>query len=314
MPSNTNRFLNRIPSSVLAVFACLLWATAFAGVKTGLKYADPLFFAGIRFFIAGLLLLPFCGSLSRIAAGIKKYWKVILTVALFQTVLLYAFFFLSMALVEASTGAIVNGISPLIGALMAHFLLKGKGNRLSMRKLISFLIAVSGIILITIGKGDLSTIGGRQEILGIVFMISGSICGAFASIYIAKKRSPISPVLLNSLQISTGGFFLIVISLITEGYDPTVFTEPRIEFFLALFYLAVLSAVGFSIWFYLLKDREVPVMTLSIWKFIIPVGGAVFSWILIPGESPDIVSFGGMGATAVAVILFFSEGNRAKSH
>jgi len=306
--------VKKIPSTALAVFACLLWSTAFAGVKTGLKYADPLFFAGIRFFMAGMVLLPFCGSLLHIFREIKKYWKVILTVALFQTVLLYSFFFLSMNMVDASTGAIVNGISPLIGALMAHFFLKGSGNRLNIRKIISFFIALSGIIIITIGKGDLSTIGGRQEILGIALMLTGSICGAVSSIYIAKKRSPINPVLLNSTQISLGGLFLLTVSFFTEGLDFSVFTDPHFEFFIALVYLSLLSATAFSIWFYLLKNRAVPVTTLSIWKFIIPVGGAIFSWIIIPGESPDPVSLGGMATTAVAVIIFFSKGNPAKSH
>lgn len=299
-------FIKKIPSSLLAVIACLLWATAFAGVKTGLKYADPLFFAGIRFLLAGLLLLPFCGSLLHIFREIKKYWKVILTVSLFQTVLLYSFFFLSMSMVEASTGAIVNGMSPLIGALMAHFFLKGSGNNLTMRKLFSFLIALSGIVLITVGKGDLSTVGGRQEILGIALMLTGSVCGAISSIYIARKRSAINPVLLNSAQISIGGLFLLSLSFLTEGVNLSLFTNPSLEFFIALVYLSLLSATAFSIWFYLLKDRAVPVTTLSIWKFIVPVGGAVFSWIIIPGESPDLLSIGGMGAAALAVLIFFS--------
>lgn len=298
--------VKKIPSQALAVFACILWATAFAGVKTGLKYADPLFFAGIRFFLAGLILLPFCGKPSHIVGEIKKYWKIIVTVSLFQTVLLYSFFFLSMSLVEASTGAIVNGLSPLIGALMAHFFLKGKGNRLDMKKISSFLIALSGIIALTIGKGDLSTFSGRRQILGIVLMLSGSICGAVASVYIARRKSPINPVLLNSTQISLGGLFLFILSLVTEGDNFSLFSDPQPEFFAALIYLSCLSATAFSIWFYLLKDREVPVTTLSIWKFIIPVGGAIFSWMIIPEEGPDPVSIAGMGATALAVILFFA--------
>ncbi|MDA3809868.1 MAG: DMT family transporter [Spirochaetaceae bacterium] len=304
--------LDKIPSPVLAVFACLLWATAFAGVKTGLLYANPLFFAGLRFFIAGLILLPFCGSLFSIVSEVRKYWRVILIVSLFQTVLLYSFFFLSLSLVEASTGAIVQGISPLIGALMAHFMLKG--NRLTIRKLISFFIALSGIVLITIGKGDLFSVSGREDLLGILFMLLGSISGSFASIYIARKRSPISPVLLNSVQISLGGLVLFLLSLVTEGFNAEIFTEPEPRFFIALIYLSSLSAVAFSIWFYLLKDRAVPVTTLSIWKFIIPVGGAVFSWILLADESPDLISLGGMVATGLAVLLFFSKAPDSKIH
>ncbi|MBN2657840.1 MAG: EamA family transporter [Spirochaetales bacterium] len=312
MSSHFKSFIDRVPAAPLAVAACLLWATAFAGVKTGLQYTDPLSFAGMRFFLAGLILLPFCGPPLRIVREIGKYWKVILTVAFFQTVLLYSLFFLSMDMVEASTGAIVNGISPLVGALLAHFLLAGEGNRLTARKVLSFVIAVAGIVFIGAGKGDLSTIGGRREILGIFLMLAGSISSAFASIYIARKKSPINPVLLNSLQISTGGVVLFLLSLISGSFRSDIFLNPGSGFFPALIYLAFLSATAFSIWFYLLKDRGVPVPTLSIWKFIIPVTGAIFSWIVIPGESPDYLSLSGMAAIGLSVLLFFS-GRKASS-
>ncbi|RLD64942.1 MAG: EamA/RhaT family transporter, partial [Bacteroidetes bacterium] len=48
----------RLNTAVLAIISCLLWSTAFAGVKIGLEYATPLQFAGTRFFIAGLLVFP----------------------------------------------------------------------------------------------------------------------------------------------------------------------------------------------------------------------------------------------------------------
>jgi len=40
---------------------CTLWATAFPVVKTGLARVSPLTFAGWRFMLARLLLLPLCG-------------------------------------------------------------------------------------------------------------------------------------------------------------------------------------------------------------------------------------------------------------
>ncbi|MCP4154780.1 MAG: EamA family transporter [bacterium] len=144
-------------------------------------------------------------------------------------------------------------------------------------------------------------------------MLCGSICGAYASVYIAGKKSPVSPVLLNSVQIFLGGLFLLFISLLAEGFNPETFSHLEPRFFIALLWLSSISAVGFSIWFYLLKDRMVPVTTLSIWKFIVPVTGAILSWILIPGENPDIFSIGGMVTIALAVIVFFSgHGKRIK--
>jgi drug/metabolite transporter (DMT)-like permease len=42
-----------------AIIACLLWSTAYAGIKIGLQYDTPFHFAGVRFLISGLIILPF---------------------------------------------------------------------------------------------------------------------------------------------------------------------------------------------------------------------------------------------------------------
>lgn len=46
-------------TKILAIFACLLWGSAFAGAKIGFEYTTPLHLSGMRFMLAGLLLIPF---------------------------------------------------------------------------------------------------------------------------------------------------------------------------------------------------------------------------------------------------------------
>lgn len=44
---------------LLVIMACLLWSTAYAGIKTGYLYMDKKYaFAGLRFTLAGLMLIP----------------------------------------------------------------------------------------------------------------------------------------------------------------------------------------------------------------------------------------------------------------
>ena len=45
-------------TKILAIFACLLWGSAFAGAKIGFEYTTPLHLSGMRFMLAGLLLIP----------------------------------------------------------------------------------------------------------------------------------------------------------------------------------------------------------------------------------------------------------------
>jgi drug/metabolite transporter (DMT)-like permease len=44
-----------------AIIACLLWSTAYAGIKIGLQYDTPFHFAGVRFIISGFIIIT--GSL-----------------------------------------------------------------------------------------------------------------------------------------------------------------------------------------------------------------------------------------------------------
>jgi drug/metabolite transporter (DMT)-like permease len=58
--------------------------------------------------------------------------------------------------------------------------------------------------------------------------------------------------------------------------------------------LSFLSAAAFALWFTLLKRPGVKVSYLNSWKFIIPVFGAILSWLILPGEYPDIYSITGV--------------------
>jgi drug/metabolite transporter (DMT)-like permease len=79
---------SRLNTTILAIISCMLWSSAFAGVKIGLQYTTPIQFAGTRFFISGLLVFPLA---YRINPGyfriIRKKLKMILLLAAVHFVL-----------------------------------------------------------------------------------------------------------------------------------------------------------------------------------------------------------------------------------
>ncbi|OVE74403.1 hypothetical protein BVX94_00430, partial [bacterium B17] len=80
---------SKISDTILAITACLLWSTAFVGVKIVLQYMSPLVFAGIRFLLAAVLILPFCGGIGVLKKTLTKDTKTFLLIGLFQTFFLY---------------------------------------------------------------------------------------------------------------------------------------------------------------------------------------------------------------------------------
>ncbi len=284
-------------SYLLAIVACLLWSTAFVGIKLGIKYTTPLNFAGTRFFLSGLMILPFSGKFLTYLKDVRKNLSYVFLVGLFQTFLLYALFYIGINMASASLTAIVVGGGPLFVALLAHITIKD--DKLNFKKTASILIGISGIILIAADKFNLDWEKGK-EFWGVVILVLGNIAGSYGNILVSKEKRNIRPLTLNSAQQITGGLGIFILSLFAEEH---VFGLKPPAYYISLVYLSILSAAAFSIWFVLLKRPGIKVSELNIWKFLIPVFGAVLSWIILPEEKPALIPVIGMLAIAVSLII-----------
>ncbi|OPL14091.1 MAG: hypothetical protein AVO34_06235 [Firmicutes bacterium ML8_F2] len=296
---------NRFSTLLLAVAACLLWSTAFVGVKVGLQYAGPFAFAGQRFMLSGLLLLPFWWSRRPSCSIVCSHGGMILRIALFQTFILYGLFYFGMTLIPGALAAMVIGASPLVTAVMAHYCMKG--DRLSPLKGGSLLLGLGGVAVLSLSRQPWVSATGLAEVAGIGVLLLANVAGALGNILVARHKTELDPVFLNSAQLFIGGLGLWLLSLPLEA--PLASNLPW-AYFAALGWLAFLSAAAFSIWFILLRRPGVQVSELNLWKFLIPVCGALFSWQLLPEEGPSLWPVVGMLFIAAAVIIYNLPGLR----
>jgi drug/metabolite transporter (DMT)-like permease len=282
---------------ILAIVACLLWSTAFVGVKIGLEYTTPLQFGGIRFFLAGLYILPFCGNLRSSLSQIRTNWKQVVRLGLFQTFLLYTFFYIGISMVPASLTAIIIGASPLFSAIMAHILLHD--DRLSLRSLGSISLGIAGVVIIAASRGNFSWQEGK-EFWGIMILVAANTAGSIGNVVVVKYRDGLPPLLLNSAQLMIGGAGLFLLSIPFEGLS---FGLNELPYYVSLVWLSIMSATAFSIWFVLLRRPGVKVSELNIWKFLIPVFGALLSWIILPDEKPEFIAVTGMIFITLSLVV-----------
>lgn len=282
---------------LFAILACVLWGSAFAGAKIGFEYMEPIRLSGFRFALAGILLWP---VLAFNKVNIRRhlpYWKFMLFFAFIQTFLQYGLFFMGLNKVPAATAAVIVGSGPLFVAIMAHFTMKN--DRMTLRKALAIVLGLSGVLFISLAKGEMAGTGwGFYS--GILLLILSNTIGASTNILVAKHKGDISPVLLTSFANFTGGVMLILVSFLFEGSKNNGYP---LEFWGALLWLAMIPAAGFSIWYTLLKQPGVKVSELNMWKFIIPVTGCILSWLLLPGETPDIVSVTGITVITAALLI-----------
>jgi len=284
-------------TTFLAIVACLLWSSAFVGVKIGLKYHTPLQFAGIRFMISGLILLPVIHNFNKFKKEVKENFAYVCLIAFLQVILQYSLFYLGVSMLPASISAMIVGSSPLFVALVAHLFVPG--DRMDWFKSGSILLGILGVAIITLGRKRLPS-GAEIALVGVVLLLLNNLASGITNVVVARKRHSISPLILTSSSLFIGGAVLFAVSLPIEGIPQKAFPP---EYFVALAWLSFLSAAAISIWNTLLRRPSVKVSELNIWKFLIPVAGAILSWIILQNESPDVVSVSGMVLIGVSLVI-----------
>jgi len=282
-----------------AIIACLLWSTAYAGIKIGLQYDTPFHFAGVRFIISGLMILPLTVRPSLFFKMINEHWRVIAWVTLLQIVVNYSLFYQGLNLVPGALGAVVYGAQPLIIAIVAA--LMHKDDKLTRKKILTIVFGISGVILISVGRQAFK-LGTGLELLGIAMILVGNTATAVSNVVISLKSKDLNPFVLSSTSLFFGGVILYLISIPVEHKIPG---PPPTEYWVALLWLSFMAASAFSIWFKLLQRPGVKVSELNLWKFITPITGAVLSWILVPDEHPEWLTISGMIIITASLIVFY---------
>ncbi|HEX2968858.1 MAG TPA: DMT family transporter [Bacteroidales bacterium] len=291
----------------LAVIACLLWSTAYAGIKIGLQYDTPFHFAGLRFLISGLMILPFTLRPSLYFRMIKDNLKVVAWVTFLQMIMNYAFFYQGLNLVPGAFGAVIVGSQPLVTALVSSFMVKE--DRLTRDKVLTIIAGISGVILISAGR-QAFRFGDMSELLGVFMILIANIGTASSNVVVAVKGKKLDPFVLSSFSLFSGGLVLYIFSFPVEGFHNITFPK---EYWYDLLWLSFMAAAAFSIWFKLLQRPGVKVSELNLFKFIIPVVGAILSWIMVPDEYPDWLTITGMIIITASLVLFYKNSKASVS-
>jgi drug/metabolite transporter (DMT)-like permease len=289
---------SRFNTAILAITSCLLWSTAFAGIKIGLQYTQPLQFAGTRFFISGLLVFPLALRLNPgYFSIIRKNLGTLLLLAFLQTFLQYILLYTGISMIPAAVAAIVIGSQPFFIAGVAHFAMPG--DRMTLTKTLIILIGILGVVMVSLGR-DPGSVTGHIAVAGILLMVAVNILSGFTNVLVAREKGMIPPLVISSVSMTLGGAGLFLLALPFEGLD---LSPKPLPYFLSLSWLSLLSAVAISLWIILLKRPGVKVSDLNLWKFLIPLFGAILSWILLPGEKPELQSITGMALITLCLIL-----------
>jgi drug/metabolite transporter (DMT)-like permease len=180
---------------------------------------------------------------------------------------------------------------------VAHYLMPG--DRMTRLKTMVILSGILGVFLVSMGK-DPASLTGNIVIAGILLMVAINILSGFNNVLVATDRKMIPPLVISSASMIIGGTALFLFSIPFEGLN---FEAKPTPYYISLAWLSLLSAIAISIWITLLKRPGVKVSDLNLWKFLIPLFGAVMSWLLVPGEDAQLLSIIGMIIIAISLLV-----------
>ncbi len=296
--------MKKSKSIILALFCCLLWGLVFPILQ--LLYGQlnmtsdfaKITLAGMRFFLAGIFVLLYY------AFANKKFPKInsantlgkLSLLGLFQTTLLYAFFFIGSSNTTGVKSAVLSQFDIFIVVILAHFLLNNE--KINYKKILALVLGLVGMVVVNINSLGTSEAFWNFSLKGEGFLIISGVFAAIGTILAKSFGRNIDAVLMNGWQLTIGGAFLLIIGFLTYGQ---LVAFPNTYSFVLFLSLALISALAFTIWYRVLKN--VKASEITIYKFTVPIIGAIASAIIVPGESISIYSFIGLLLVSLGIYL-----------
>lgn len=246
-------------------------------------------FAGIRFTLAGILTILFGSILSKkILLPKKESLFSVFKLSMVQTVLQYVFFYIGLANTSGVKSSIINAANVFLSILFAVFIFKYE--KMTVLKVLGCVVGFLGVVVINLANGgfDMSI-----KLSGEGAILLSAAAYALSSGMIKKYSKDENPVVLSGYQFFLGGIILVVVGIATGG-KISGFTLASIAL---LIYMAMISAVAYTLWGILLKYN--PVGKVAVFGFTNPIFGVILSAVFL-GEKNQ--AFGIQGLVALVLV------------
>ena len=260
--------------TLFALTAAIAWGWAYPLIKLGFAEfgitsemtGSKMLFAGIRFALAGGILLAIAGVTGRnFRVSRPGDWGYMLIFALLNTTLHYSFFYIGLSHSDGARAAIINSLSVFLVVILACIFFKS--DRLTPRKILGCCIGLTGIFILNVGKGG----GGQFTFMGDGMIILNACCSAFASLLTRGLSRRVDVFVGTGYSLFFGGLLLVIPSLLMQG------TLPQMTLYglVILGLLIGISALGFALYNKLITCN--PVGKVAIFNSLIPVVGVLTS-------------------------------------
>ena len=285
------RLSERTRAILEAFFVTILWSFSWVLIKVTLIEIPPLTFAGLRYVLAALVLIPsFFRYREQLRALTGRDWGRLAVLGLCFYTITQGGQFLTLHLLDAVTVSLILNFTSV---LVAFFGLIGLNEKPSKRQWLGIAIFITGVLIyfypaIALTRNTIGLIAAGITVCGNT---AASILGRAIN---RQKQIPTSVVTVISMGI--GAVVLLGVGLAVEEFPHFSVRNAGVIFWLSV----VHTAFAFNLW-----NKSLQVLSAvesSIINNTMLIQIALLAWVFL-GETLDLVEIAGLALAAVGIFL-----------
>lgn len=254
----------------------VFWGSTYLGIGIAVEHIPPAIMCGVRFSIAGVVMLAYCALTGRRIRFSARQLGQLAAVGIL--LLMGGNLTLSYAELVVPTGlaALLISVTPLWFLVLDSLLLGD--HHIARRGQIGLVIGIAGVIVLIWPDLQHSDSLGRRELWWSLALQLGSFSWAFGSV-LSKKWQTVAtdPFGAIAWQMVFAGIANFLFALLVEKPANVVWTIPGAA---AILYLVVCGSwIGYTAYIWLLQ--HVPTSKVSTYAYVNPVVAMFLGWLIL---------------------------------
>lgn len=286
-----------IKVSIAFAVIYVVWGTTYLTIRFVLETMPPFTMAGLRFTIAGLILLIWSYSRYSFKPKLKDLKLPVIT-GLFMFLIGHGTLAWAEQYISSGFAALEAASIPVWIVLLSW--MQSRNNKPNKFTVTGIVLGIAGVALLIGSGSDFSinpSAGSTKTIISIILLIAGTISWAVGSIHSRKINKKIPLLYTTSFQMLTGGIAMLLLAALNG--DAAELSIDHVSFIsiVSLLYLIVFgSIIAYSSYLWLMNQCSPA--KVSTYAFVNPLIAVFLGWLI---ANEPITSFMIIGAAAVLI-------------
>jgi drug/metabolite transporter (DMT)-like permease len=261
-------------NAVLFSILALCWGTSFVAIEVGLEYVPPLLFAGLRYALAGAIVLGYAIVVAdRIRPVGVAEWGVVGIAGIFVIALYHALLYVGELYVSGAVAATVASTAPILTAVLAGAIFPRE--RFALPGVVGLVLGLFGVIAVV----QPSPAGlDRELLLGAGLVFGAAIAFAIGTVCLRPIDADLPVETLQAWAMLVGAAVLLAGAPLRGESLSAIDVTPTA--LLSFGYLTLVSSVFAFFLYFELLERTGPTQVALV-GYAEPVVAIGVSWVVL---------------------------------